>query len=151
MFLMPKWEQTIPPYIRPFDAAELGMSIAFPFLIGLFYYTILRNDIVKRVFSYKFVPIIGGMCYTIYLIHYTVISMVGRFTINIHFTHYYLPNLFLQIMLLIIPVLTFSSFFFLYVERPFMSKKWIDKLLKNEKKTSENTIAAVDIKEKQTP
>lgn len=134
MFLMPKWEQTFPPYAREFDPVELGMSVAFPFMIGLFYYIILRNEIVKKVFSYKFVPIIGGMCYTLYLIHYSVISMVGRITVKVHFTHYYLPNLFLQFILLIIPILLISSVFFLYVERPFMSKKWIDKFVKSDKK-----------------
>jgi peptidoglycan/LPS O-acetylase OafA/YrhL len=146
MFLMPRWEQTFPPFERAFDPAQLAMGIAFPFLLGLLYYIILRNEIVKKVFSYKFIPIIGGMCYTIYLIHYTVISMLGRFTVQVHFTDYYIPNLLLQFVLLIIPILLISSVFYLYIERPFMSKKWIDKLMKKDKHKAElnPVVAPVD-------
>jgi len=133
MFLMPRWEQTLPPYERPFVPGQLCMAISFPFLLGLLYYIILRNEIVKKVFSYKFIPIIGGMCYTTYLVHYTVISMLGRLTVKVHFTNYYLPNLFLQFVLLIIPILLVASVFYLFIERPFMSKKWIDKLMKRDK------------------
>lgn len=136
MFLMPRWED----YPR---LELLPLAILFPFLLGLFYYIILRNDIVKKVFSYKFVPIIGGMCYTTYLIHYTVISMLGRYTVNVTFTNYYLPNLFLQFVLLIIPILLIASVFYLYIERPFMSKKWVDKLMgrkPKEESTVSNTI-----------
>ena len=75
------------------------------------------------------------MCYSIYLLHYTIISALGRYTLQIHLTDYYLPNLMLQTMLLGIPVLVISSVFYLYVERPFMSKKWVDKLMKKDKHT----------------
>lgn len=148
MFLMPRWEQTFPPHDRPFMADLLCMGIAFPFLLGLLYYIILRNEIVKKVFSYKFVPIIGGMCYTIYLIHYTTISMLGRFTVKLHFTNWFIPNLLLQFVLLIIPILLISSVFFLYVERPFMSKKLMDKLTRKNKPSGEKVVAPVEVLEK---
>src|ERR1035438_5922796 len=64
------------------------------------------------------------------LIHYIVISMIGRLTVKIHLTNYYLPNLFLQFILLIIHILLISSVFYLYIERPFMSRKLMDKLMK---------------------
>lgn len=108
---------------------RLVQSLLFPFIIGLFCYSVFTNNILKKVFSYKFIPIIGGMCYTIYLVHYTVISMIGRFTIRMSITDYFLPNFLLQVVLLVIPVLLVSGVFYLYVERPFMSKKWVDKLM----------------------
>jgi peptidoglycan/LPS O-acetylase OafA/YrhL len=123
MFLMPRWEDVPHPELLP-------IAILFPFMIGLMYYIILKNDIVKAIFSYKFVPIIGGMCYTTYLIHYTVISMLGRLTVKLTFTDYYIPNMLLQFVLLIIPIMLIAAVFYLYVERPFMSKKWVDKLMK---------------------
>jgi len=113
--------------------------LCFPFLLGLFYYIVLKNDQVKRIFSYKFIPIIGGMCYSIYLLHYTIISFLGRFTIRLHITAYYLPNLILQIILLSIPILILSSIFYFYIERPFMSNKWLNILLKKDKKHEEET------------
>src|SRR5690606_8043322 len=81
------------------------VHLSFPFLLGLFYYIVMKNDLVRRAFSYKFIPIIGGMCYSIYLLHYTIISFLGRFTLRLHITNYYLPNLFLQVILIGIPVL----------------------------------------------
>ena len=108
--------------------------LIFPFLIGFLYYIILKNEVMKKLFSYKFIPIIGGMCYSIYLLHYTIISIAGRLTLHFQITGYYLPNLLLQIILLGIPVLVFSSVFYYYIERPFMSSKWLDLLMKKDKK-----------------
>jgi peptidoglycan/LPS O-acetylase OafA/YrhL len=125
MFLLPRWEK----YYKGIERLPYG--IIFPFLLVLFYYIILKNDIVKRVFSYKFVPVIGGMCYTTYLIHYTIIAMLGKYTTRITFTNYYIPNMLLQFVLLCIPILIVAAFFYLYIERPFMSRKWVDKLMKN--------------------
>ena len=106
----------------------------FPLTIALFFYVVLKNDSVKNLFSYKFIPVIGGMCYSIYLLHYTIISVVGRYTTGIHFTSYYLPNLILQVILLSIPILIISAAFYYFIERPFMSGKWVNMLLKKEHK-----------------
>jgi peptidoglycan/LPS O-acetylase OafA/YrhL len=111
----------------------MAFHFSFPFMIGLFYYTVFKNDVIKSVFSYKFIPIAGGMCYSIYLLHYTIISIFGRATLRLHLSNYYLPNLLLQIVLLLIPVMVLSSIFYYYVERPFMSSKWTDMLMKKKK------------------
>lgn len=116
----------------------VGMRLIFPALIATFYYIVLKNETMRRMFSYKFIPVIGGMCYSIYLLHYTIISMFGRYTLNIHFTQYYLPNLLLQICLLGLPVLLISSVFYLYVEQPFMASKWTDMLLNRKKPVAGN-------------
>ena len=109
-------------------------TFIFPVVIMAFYLIVLKNDMVKKAFSYRFIPIIGGMCYSIYLLHYSIISMVGRFTIGIKVTDYYLPNLLLQIVILLVPVLGISTIYYFYIERPFMSSKWMDKLMKKDKK-----------------
>jgi peptidoglycan/LPS O-acetylase OafA/YrhL len=126
MFLMPRSEETHAMELLP-------LAILFPFMIGTLYYIIFHNETVKKIFSYKFIPIIGGMCYTTYLIHYTVISILGRYTIKVHLTDYYVPNLLLQFVLLIIPILLISSVFFLYIERPFMTHKLMDRIMGKDK------------------
>ena len=118
----------------------LAVHLVFPFLIGLFYYIVFKNLIVKQIFSYKFIPIIGGMCYSIYLLHYTIISVLGRFTTSLRITDSYLPNLFLQIILLMVPILLLSALFYFYIERPFMSGKWMDMLLKKDKTEKETNM-----------
>ena len=117
------------------DADDLFLTrLSFPFLLGMFYYMIMKNDLIKKVFSYKFIPVIGGMCYSIYLLHYTIISVLGRFTIGLHLTNYYIPNLILQIALIGIPVLVISSVYYYFIERPFMSSKWLNMLIKKDKR-----------------
>jgi peptidoglycan/LPS O-acetylase OafA/YrhL len=119
--------------LMPHITGYFGMLL-FPPVIIAFYMIVLKNDIFKKVFSYKFIPVIGGMCYSIYLLHYPIISMFGRVTMKLKITNYYLPNLFLQIALLMVPVLLLSGVYYYYIERPFMSSKWMDKLIKKNKK-----------------
>ncbi len=119
--------------LMPYVTGYFGMLL-FPAVIIAFYMIVLKNDILKKVFSYKFIPVIGGMCYSIYLLHYPIISMFGRVTMKLKVTDYYLPNLFIQIALLMVPVLLLSGVYYYYIERPFMSSKWLDKLMKKNKK-----------------
>ncbi len=128
---LPLKSAVMPAYQNFLARISLCMSI------GLFYYMILENSSLKKLFSYKFIPIIGGMCYSIYLLHYSIISFAGRFTIKIPGTGYYLPDLMVQITLLCIPILFISSVFYFFIERPFMSSKWMDMLLKKDKNVSE--------------
>lgn len=113
---------------------ELYAQLLFPFLVGTLYIMIMKNDQIKRVFSYKFIPVIGGMCYSIYLLHYTVISVFGRFTIGLKVSDRYLPNLVFQLVVLSLLALIVSSIFYLFVERPFMDQKWTNKLMKKDPK-----------------
>lgn len=124
--------------LLPFKS-YLALQLAFPLMIGVFYYMIMKNNAIKKVFSYKFVPIIGGMCYSIYLLHYTIISIFGRFTMKFKLTDQYLPNLFLQLAVLSILALAISSVFYLLIERPFMDQKWTNKLMKKEDIKHEET------------
>jgi peptidoglycan/LPS O-acetylase OafA/YrhL len=104
--------------------------VLFPFAIALFYYTVLKNDVIKKVFSVGAIPVIGGMCYSVYLVHYTIISIFGRYTINLQIGDTYLANMLFQLGLLLVPVLLLSAVFYYFIERPFMDGKWTDMLLK---------------------
>lgn len=119
---------------------DLYGQLLFPYMIGAFYLIVMRNDAIKSIFSYKFIPIIGGMCYTIYLLHYTIISAVGAVTLKIHLPGGYLPNLFFQLAILSTVILAISSIFYLNVERPFMDKKWMDKLSRKKKNDEINPV-----------
>lgn len=104
-------------------------KLIFPFLILLFYYTVLMNGVVKKMFSVPFLAVTGGMCYSVYLLHYTVISAVGRYTQQLRITDGYLLNLAVQLVLLTVPAMLVSAVFYYYIERPFMDSKWTDKLM----------------------
>jgi peptidoglycan/LPS O-acetylase OafA/YrhL len=53
---------------------------AFPVLLFLVYGAAFRGFVSNRIVSSPWITAIGGMCYSIYLIHYEVIPAIGRFT-----------------------------------------------------------------------
>lgn len=105
------------------------LDMVYPILILIFCYTILINKTFPaRVLKYDFLVIIGGMCYTIYLIHYSIISIVGNQLIKMLDFHNYFTN-FISITIVILPfILILSICFFRLFERPFM--KFPNRLLK---------------------
>ena len=60
----------------------------FPGVVFTVYCAAFRGRWINRFFCNRWITAVGGMCYSIYLIHYEVISAVGRFTktIGAHFS-----------------------------------------------------------------
>jgi peptidoglycan/LPS O-acetylase OafA/YrhL len=105
-------------------------ALELPLLIFITYYATFRGRWSSRVFSSDALTIIGGMCYTIYLIHYPIISAVGRFS-RFRFTGLsFLPYFALQTLLCSIAVMIFSATYFVLIERPCMYKDWPQRLWK---------------------
>ncbi|XZF13947.1 acyltransferase family protein [Chitinophagaceae bacterium MMS25-I14] len=92
----------------------------FPAVITFFFYTILRHPAIRHLFGYKWIPVIGGMCYSIYLLHYPIISFLGKYTTRCTFTDLLPVNLFLQLALLGLPMLLICALYYYFVERRFM-------------------------------
>jgi peptidoglycan/LPS O-acetylase OafA/YrhL len=92
-------------------------------LMVFLFYTALTNEKMTKVLSYPPVAIIGGMCYSIYLIHEQVISATGRLlkVINIESPGIYFI---LSYLLLGGVVLMVSAVYFKLVEQPCMKKDW---------------------------
>ena len=68
--------------------------------------------------------VIGGMCYSIYLLHYPLIALIMTFTKRIIWTDSFTINYMIQFAL-IVPLLLFvSAVFFYYVEKPCMKRDW---------------------------
>ena len=90
------------------------------FVTTIFFYTVLTNERMKRIFSNKYLTIIGGMCYSIYLLHFGILSALGKLLQktdgNLSNTAY-LP---LYFILFAFCILIISSIYFLLVEKPFM-------------------------------
>ncbi len=94
----------------------------FLIMIGVF-----KGVLVNKFFSYPIITTFGGMCYSIYLIHYGVIfgiqKILSRITFNTAITNYIF-----HVGISTIMVAIFSIIFFIYFERPFMDKLWPEKL-----------------------
>jgi peptidoglycan/LPS O-acetylase OafA/YrhL len=92
-------------------------------IIFLFYYYVLIHRSMK-LFSNKIITNIGGMCYSIYLLHYPIINFFGSQFIK----HNIFNNIIILSLSLIILVLLISSIFFILIERPCMNKNWLKNL-----------------------
>jgi len=53
-------------------------GIAFPLLAFLTFCAALRGNVVKRLFSNSWITTVGGMCNTIYLLYYPLVSALGK-------------------------------------------------------------------------
>lgn len=98
-------------------------NIAFPFLIFAFYLSVFKGNIVRRFFSYPWISAVGGMCYSIYLLHAPIISFIGRFISRDNMGTHYFPQLLLYCCIMVPATLLISSAFFLLIEKPCMRKR----------------------------
>lgn len=97
----------------------------------ILFHTVLVNSRMKKIFSAKLIILIGGMCYSIYLLHYATVSAVGYLLIK---SGIQVSNLIHAVIIggvMTAMVLIICSFFFLYVEKPFMKPLGLKKLRKN--------------------
>ena len=99
-----------------------------PFFALVLYVAVFRGELVRRAFTASPIATIGGMCYSIYLIHFQVIWVAAALTTRVTLTHDFGVNLLLQTVLTGIPVLVASAIFFLLVEKPCMRKDWPSRL-----------------------
>ena len=97
-------------------------------IIFLFYYLVLFHKSVKLL-AKPFVTDVGGMCYSIYLIHFPLISIVGTQLMKYAFFDNSTLNKITYTVILMFAVLVVSSVFYLLIERPCMDKNWHKKLL----------------------
>ena len=97
-----------------------GYLFSVKFLILLFFFhLVLTNEYFKRLFSNKYLALIGGMCYSIYLTHFTVLSVAGAIIKRLNYPN----NLYMGIIYFIIltlVILLFAAIFFYFIEKPFM-------------------------------
>ena len=90
----------------------------------LLFVAAFRGRYMNQFFTNTYITIIGGMCYTIYLIHYAFMSVLMDFSVVLFATNDYLLSFLIQLVV-VIPILLFvSALTFYCIERPFMFKNW---------------------------
>ncbi len=101
----------------------------FNILIFFFFISVFKSISFKKLINNRFVTTIGGMCYTIYLFHYSLIFVLMKMIKSLQ-----LPNniyhLILSFLICIIGLFAFSFLFFKFFERPFMDKDYLVKITK---------------------
>ncbi|NOT52000.1 MAG: acyltransferase [Chitinophagaceae bacterium] len=127
--------------------AGLIILIGLPFLISLqsvwlaltklllmitAFYLVLFNERLKKLMSLQWITIIGGMCYSIYLLHVLIMSAVARGLSSIFSLEGALAVIVYAIILLA-AVLFFSAAFYRLIEQPCMRRDWWKRMFSRNK------------------
>jgi peptidoglycan/LPS O-acetylase OafA/YrhL len=114
-------------------------AMAFVFL-GAF-----RGTLLPRFFANPWIAVIGGMCYSIYLLHWLLIAAVFKVTRHCISTRLdFLANYGIQLLVTGLPILAISLLFYLLVERPCMDPNWPSKFWRRVSGRSGTEAAAFD-------
>ncbi len=101
-----------------FNMATLGLFLAA-----------FKGRLFNRFFSWTPVYLIGGMCYTIYLLHYAFFHLIVKFTGGWSLGINYFTDFLLQALVVIPVILGISVLFYVLIEKPCMDKNWPQKLI----------------------
>ena len=100
----------------------------FPFWILMLYCAAFRGVVLQRFFSHPWITAVGGMCYSIYLLHYEVISAAARWTKGLGQIAPYWLYLLLQLLVVGAAILIFCGLYFVFIEKPCMRRDWPQRL-----------------------
>ena len=89
----------------------------------------MLGPLTRRLLQLKWIALFGGMCYSIYLLHMIVLSLLTRIVHRTLIFPSFFANYAVYVALLVPGVLLVSTGYFLLIERPCMDPKWPGKLL----------------------
>ena len=98
-----------------------------PWLLLLLCLSAFCGTLSSKVLSWPWLTTIGGMCYTIYMYHWLMISGIVRVTGHLR-THILWLDLLMQFLLMSVIITVVCSVLFTLFERPFMQRDWPQKL-----------------------
>ncbi len=99
-------------------------------LVFIFFFLAITNTTLKYWLSYKTAAIIGGMCYSIYLLHIGVLGLLRHSFAHTHFSNNDWINVSIHCICALAAIVTVSGIFFLLVEKPTMKRDWYKKKIK---------------------
>jgi len=108
------------------DVQHVFSFYLFDFLLLLIMIGAFKGTFVNDFFSNPIITSIGGMCYSIYLIHYAVVFGVSN-VMKYYVIDSPIVNYGFHIFGSVTIVLVLSIIFFKFCERPFMDKFWPQK------------------------
>jgi peptidoglycan/LPS O-acetylase OafA/YrhL len=100
-----------------------------PWLILLLYLAAFHGVIMNGFVTNAWIATIGGMCYTIYLLHNYIIAGLGAFTERFLAHSPFEARLLVQFLLMAPVLLALSAIYFRMVERPCMQPQWPRQLM----------------------
>jgi peptidoglycan/LPS O-acetylase OafA/YrhL len=110
---------TVPPPVE---------HVLTPWLVFALGYSALRSISFRRVLSNRWIATIGGMCYSIYLVHYALFVMVQRFLGPVGRLPASVAPV-VSLLVLVPSAVVVGAVFFVLVERPCMDPHWLDRAI----------------------
>ena len=99
------------------------LELMLPWIILVCCVAVFRGALTAKFLSHPWIATMGGMCYTIYLYHWLMISMLVRVT-GVLQTHILWLDLLIQFVLMSVIIIAVSAVLFALFERPFMRRDW---------------------------
>jgi len=107
----------------------VDIQFLMPWMLALLCVAAIRGVVIKRCLGNPWIAIIGGMCYSIYLMHFQMIAAIFKITRRCIVPGFdFLANYAIQLVVTALPVLGVSIMFFLLIERPCMDPNWPSRL-----------------------
>ena len=104
-------------------------NLLFNIFVLLLMLATFKGTLMNWFFTRPLVYIIGGMCYSIYLLHYAFFHLLVQYTAGYSIGMGYGPDLLVQVAVGIPLALVVSGVFFVLVEKPCMNKHWPKKIV----------------------
>ena len=120
IFMMFTWYK---PQAYWLNNVVLNLSI-----IGLFL-AVFKGKLFNWFFTRPWVYLIGGMCYSLYLLHYAFFYLVLKYSVKIPTMGNYWFDLMIQFVVVIPLFLVIAGLFFLMIEKPCMNKDWMSNFI----------------------
>lgn len=103
-------------------------ALTVPWLVLVAFAAVFRAGVVRRFFRAAPVVILGGMCYSIYLWHSTVIGAARPLLLRVTGADADWQTRMAFVLLAAVPAVAVSAVFFILIERPTMIPRWPSKL-----------------------
>lgn len=103
--------------------------VLLPFSMGLLILAAMRSHVLRRFFKQPWIAATGGMCYSIYLLHLTLIAILFKVTRRLISARLdFVGNFLVQCVVTMVPVLLLCAAFYMLIERPCMNPDWPSEL-----------------------
>ena len=102
--------------------------VLLPCLFVCLFCAAFRGPRIRSLLTFRWIAIVGGMCYSIYLLHTPLMAMLAPHTAGIG-ERWGTLNVVVQFLVLGSVALLVSALFFIFVERPCMDPHWLSRFV----------------------
>ena len=119
--------------------------VLLPFVLAIVCLAAMRSLLLRRFVANPWIAVIGGMCYSIYLLHFALMAAFFKMTRRAIVPHLdFLANYAIQLVVTGVPILLVSMLYYMLVERPCMDPDWPSKLWHRGTGRSGNEVELLD-------